>query len=503
MSYNIKSQEIVDKNKVELKVEVSSGYFGKSLNSAYKAISQKAKIPGFRKGKVPYQIIDINYGKDYVLSEAANIAISDLYPQIIQNCDLKPIDYPKIDIDGEIIQDKPVNFNIKIDIEPDAVLPKYTGIAAEGYPTKVTSEEIDKQVENLRNRFASLEPINESDVSKNLDIATIDFTGTVEGKEFEGSKQTDYVLEIGSGVLLKDIEKALVGMKKGEEKTVSAKLPKETKDKNIAGKKAEFKLIVKEIKRKSLPEINAEFLKNMGDFETLDDLKKFIMENLGEQKKNARKNKIFSDIVNYLVENSKLDVPQIMIDNETKELTDDFEQMLKKQSIDKEQYVKYFNITEEEITEDLKKKAEFNVREYLVFNTLEKELKDKVEPSEEEIELERKNLLDTTKKEEERKRLEDYFKTPAGEKNILESAKRKKLVDFLIENAKIKELSIEDLEKASLKNGKSKKEEKDDKSEKDNKNNLTKDDIDEISTSKKPVADEKPIMDEVLSQDNK
>ncbi|MCE5328915.1 trigger factor [bacterium] len=486
MSYSIKNQEKVDKNKIKLKVEISNGYFNKSVNSAYKAISEKAKIPGFRKGKVPYQIIDINYGKEYVLSEAANIAISELYSEIIESSDLKPVDYPKVDIDGELNQDKPVNFDIIIEVEPEAILPGYTGIAAEGYPMEVTEEEINAQVENLRNRFASLEPIGEDETSKNLDIATIDFKGTIDGEEFEGGSQTDYVLEIGSGVLLKEIEKALIGMKKGEEKTVSAKMPKEIEDKKIAGKKAEFKLTAKEIKRKSLPEIDAEFLKNMGDFETADDLKKFIKENLEEQKKTARKNKIFSDIVNYLVENSKLDVPKIMIDNEIKELAHDFEHRLQDQNLTKEQYMQYFKITEDKINEDFRKRAEFNVKEYLIFNTLEKELKDKIEPSKDELASEKENLLNTTKKEEDRKKIEEYFKTPAGEKNILGSVRRKKLVDFLIENAKIKELSLEDLKKLAL---------KDSESEEDNKDSLIEDNLDEIS------ADEESIVDEILSED--
>lgn len=451
MSYSIKSQEKIDKNKVKLNVEISSGYFSKSVNKAYKDISEKAKIPGFRKGKVPYQIIDNNYGKDYVLSEAANIAISGLYSEIIDSTDLKPIDYPKVDIDGELKQDNPVNFVITIEAEPDAVLSEYKGIPADGYPTEVTDEEIDAQIENLRNRFASLEPVEDGGAVEKMDIITIDFAGTVDGKEFKGGSYTDYVLEVGSGVLLKELEKGLIGMKKGEEKTVGAKMPKEVEDKDVAGKKAQFKLSVKEVKRKSLPAIDSEFLKNMGDFETAEDLKKFIKENLEGQKKNARQNKIFADIVDNLVKNSKVDVPQIMIDNEVKELAHDFEHRLKDQNFTKEQYMEYLKITEDKINEDLKNKAVFNVKEYLIFNTLEKELKDKLIPTSDEIESEKDKLIKSTKKEEDRKKVEDYIKTPAGEKNVRASVTRKKLVDFLIENAKIKELTLDDLKKINEK----------------------------------------------------
>ena len=218
---------------------------------------------------------------------------------------------------------------------------------------------------------------------------------------------------------------------------------------------------------------------------TIDDLKKFIKENLEEQKKNARKNKIFSDIVNYLVENSKLDVPQIMIDNEIKELAHDFEHRLKDQNLTKEQYMEYFKITQDKIDEDFKKRAEFNVKEYLIFNTLEKELKDKIEPSKEELSSEKENLINSTKKDEDRKKVEEYFKTPAGEKNLLGSVMRKKLVDFLIENAKIKELSPEDLKKLAAKESKSGKEKED---------VLIEDGLDDIS------GEGESIVEEILSE---
>lgn len=484
MSYSIKSQEKIDKNKVKLKVEISGGYFSKSVNKAYKDISQKAKIPGFRKGKIPFQIIDINYGREYVLSEAANIAISEIYPEVIESSGLKPVDFPKVDIDGELEMDSTVNFIITIENEPDAILPAYKGIAAEGYPTDVTDEEINSQVDSLRNRFATLEPVDEKDSVKKMDIITIDFEGTIDGKEFKGGSYKDYVLEVGSGVLLKELEKGLTGMKKGEEKTVSAKMPKETEDKEIAGKKADFKLTVKEIKRKALPELDSEFLKNMGDFETADDLKKFIRENLEEQKKNARQNKIFSDIVDYLVKNSKIDVPQIMVDNEIKELAHDFEHRLQDQNITKEQYMEYLKISEDKINEGFNTRATFNVKEYLIFNTLEKELKDKLQPSPEEIESEKEKLAKSSQKEEDRKKIEDYLKTPAGEKNVIASLMRKKLVDFLIGSAKIKELTLDDMKKINEQNSAAEKEEM------------------KENEAIEEFIDEEAIVDEILSEKN-
>lgn len=447
MSYSIKSQDRLEKNKVALKVEVSDGYFNKSLNKAYKNISEKAKIPGFRKGKIPYEIIDLNYGKDYVLSEAANIAISNLYPEIIEDIDLKPIDYPKVDIDGEIVQNKPLNFLITVEVEPEAELSDYVGIEVEGFPVEVTDEEVDKQIENLRDKFAALEPIGETDVSKKGDIMTIDFVGTINGIEFEGGSSKDYVLEIGAGALFKEIENALEGRKKGEEVKVNVKIPEEATDKDIAGKNAKFNINIKEIKRKVVPELNSEFLKDIGDFENIDSLRQFIRTNLEQQKKNLRRDKILSDIVDSLVKNSKIDIPDIMIENEIKSLKNNFEEELNSQKITKEQYLNYFNITEETFEENIKKEALINIKEYIIFNTLEKELNNKIEPTDDEIKAEKEDLINNLKKVEDKNKLKEYLDTPQGIKNVKSSVRRKKLIDFLIDNAKIKELSLEDIKK--------------------------------------------------------
>lgn len=447
MSYSIKSQDRLEKNKVALKVEVSDGYFNKSLNKAYKNISEKAKIPGFRKGKIPYEIIDLNYGKDYVLSEAANIAISNLYPEIIEDIDLKPIDYPKVDIDGEIVQNKPLNFLITVEVEPEAELSDYVGIEVEGFPVEVTDEEVDKQIENLRDKFAALEPIGETDVSKKGDIMTIDFVGTINGFEFEGGSSKDYVLEIGAGTLFKEIENALEGRKKGEEVKVNVEIPEEATDKDIAGKDAKFNINIKEIKRKVVPELNSEFLKDIGDFENIDSLRQFIRTNLEQQKKNLRRDKILSDIVDSLVKNSKIDIPDIMIENEIKSLKNNFEGELNSQKITKEQYLNYFNITEETFEENIKKEALINIKEYIIFNTLEKELNNKIEPTDDEIKAEKEDLINNLKKVEDKNKLKEYLDTPQGIKNVKSSVRRKKLIDFLIDNAKIKELSLEDIKK--------------------------------------------------------
>lgn len=438
LSYKVKSLEKLNKNKVKLDLEITNNYFRKSINKAYKNISQKANIPGFRKGKIPHQLIDANFGKQYVLNEAASISISELYPHIINSANLKPIDYPKVNI-TQLKEDLPLGFEITIDVEPQAELPSYKGIEVTGLSTEVTDEEIEKQIENIRNRFATLEPASEDKAVVEGDYVTVDFDGRVEGKEFEGGKVEDYVLEVGSKVLFEELEKSLIGMKQGETKNVLVTLPHNIEDKNLAGKQAEYTVTLKEIKRKVVPELTEEFLKNIGDYKDVDEFKNYIKEKLVEQKKKIRRAKIIEDIFNYLLEHTKVDIPPVMIDNRVSQIKEDFKNALKSQKISKETYLKSLNITEEKLEEEIKQRAVREVKEYLIITALEKAEKNNIEPSDEEIKETKKAVLDNYQDKKDREKVKEFIESPEGEGDLISSIRRKKIFDFLVENAKIVE----------------------------------------------------------------
>jgi len=274
----------MDGDKVKLDLEIANSYLRKSVNKAYKDISNKAKIPGFRKGKIPNQMIDLNFGKKYVLSEAASISISELYPEIIMGEDIKPIDHPKINI-TQLEEDLPLGFEVVVDVEPQPKLPAYKGIKATGLSVEVTEEEVEKQVDNIRNKFATLESVEDDKPAVKGDYATIDFTGKIDGKEFGGGSAEDYVLEIGSNTLFKEFEDTLIGMKKGDKKSVTITLPDNIENRKLTGKQADFDISIKEIKRKVLPEVDEDFLKNMGDYKDIGEFKDYIEGKLIEQKR--------------------------------------------------------------------------------------------------------------------------------------------------------------------------------------------------------------------------
>lgn len=438
MSYRLKNLKKVDKNKVVLDLEIANNYLKKSLNAAYRDISEKAKIPGFRKGKIPYNIIDINFGKEYVLNEAASIAISELYPKIIEESNIKPIDYPKIKI-NKIGKEEPLDFEVTVEVEPEIDLPNYKRIEVTGLSEEVTDQEVEKQIDILRNNYATLEPVDEDKKIEKGDFVILDFEGKIDGEDFDGSSAQDYTLEVGSKTLFEDFENSLIGMKKGEHKNVTLTIPDNIANKDLLEKKAEFSIDIKEVKRKSLPELDELFLKNFGDYSSLEEFESYLKEKIAEQKKRMRRERMIVDILNNLVEKSKFDVPEPMINNRINRFKEDLERELKEHKISRSDYIKSYNLTEEQFNNNLRQSSIREIKEYLIFTALEKLEAKNIEPSEQQAEEEKNRILENYEKEEDRKKLQDFLAKPEGLEQLMETLKRKNLFDLLISNAKIKE----------------------------------------------------------------
>ena len=444
MSYKLKSLKKVEKNKVLMDLEITNNYLKKSLNTAYKNISDKVNIPGFRKGKVPYNIIDVNFGKDYVLNEAATIAISDLYPRIVEESRIKPIYYPKIKI-NKIDLDEPLNFEVTVEVEPEIEIPKYRGIEVTGISQEVFNDEIEKQLENLRNNYAILEPVEEDRAAQTGDFVIIDFEGKIDGNNFEGNSAQDYSLEIGSKTLFEEFESSLVGMKKGDHKDVSLELPESIANQELYGRKADFSIDLKEIKRKVLPELDQPFIGNFGDYQNIEEFKDFIAARLSEQKKRSRRDRIISDTMNKLVQDAKFDVPEPMIENRLKQYNEDLKKDLEEHNISRQDYLKSFKLTEEQFKENMRTSAIREVKEFLIVNALEKAESANIEPSEDQVLKETETILSAYKKEEEKVKLRNYLESENGKKDLNNSIKRRNLFDLLVKNAKIiEEKPVED-----------------------------------------------------------
>jgi len=442
LNFKIKSQKKIDLNKVKLDVEISNNFLKKNIGKAYKEISGKANIPGFRKGKIPYQVIDANFGREYVLNEAASLSISELYPDIIMESDLNPIDYPSIKI-TRLEEESPLGFEIELELEPEIELPQYKGIKVTGFSTDVSSEEVERQIDNIRNSFATLEPVLADRGIAKGDYVTLDFTGEIDGKEFEGGSAEDYLLEVGSNTLFPEFEDSLIGMKAGDSKTITLTLPENIGNEELAGKQATFKIFIKDIKRKVLPELDEGFLKDLGDFKDAEDFKSYVKDKIFEQKENFRRTKVIEEIFEHIMNNMKTPVPEIMITRRIKQLTDEIDENLRNQKIKREDYLKMINITENQFNEEIRKRAEKDVKEYLIFKALEKAEKKRVEPSEEEINKEKEKIINSYDKEEDIKKVKEFFESADGREMLIGDIRRRKIIDLLINSAKIVE-EVED-----------------------------------------------------------
>ncbi len=438
MSFTIKSCKKIDLNKVKLDIEVSNSSLKKHIGKAYKSISQKANIPGFRKGKVPYQIIDVKFGKQYVLNEAASILISELYPDIIAQSGLNPVDYPKIKI-TLLQEDLTLGFEVEVELEPEIALPNYKGIKVTGLSIEASDQELEQQINSIRNNFSTLEPIKDDKPVSKGDYVTLDFDGEIEGKEFEGGSAQDYLLEVGSGTLFSGFEDSLIGMKKGIKKDITLTLPADVKNSKLAGKKANFKIFIKEIKRKVLPAVDGEFLKNFGDYKNVDDLKSDIKKRLIEQKERIRRGKIVEEIFNHIIDNMKSDIPDVMVTNRIKQINKDIDEGLKNQKLSRDNYLKAINITEDKLNQEIRQRAVREVKEYLIFKALEKAEKKNVEPLEDEIKKEKDNIINKYEKEEDIKKIKEFFEKPEGEESLIQTLRRRKIIDLLVRSSRVAE----------------------------------------------------------------
>jgi len=438
LSFKIESQEKIDLNKVKLIIEVPNSSLKKNIGKAYKKISNKANIPGFRKGKIPYQVIDVNFGKNYVLSEASSLLISELYPDIIAESDLKTIDYPKVKI-TQLQEDLPLVFEVEVELEPEIKLPDYKGIEVTGLSIDVSDQELENQINSIRNNFATLEPVEDDRPIAKGDYVTLDFDGEIEGKKFEDGSAKDYLLEVGSSTLFPEFENSLVGLKKGEKKKITFTLPGDIKNKQLAGKKVSFSVFIKEIKRKALPDVDEGFLKNFGDYKDAESFKDSIKERMVKQKKNIRKGKIVGDILSHIMDKMKNDVPVAMVKSRIEQINKSIDESLEKQKIKRADYLRAINLSEDKLDQEIKERAIREVKEYLIFKALEKAEKKNIEPSEDEIKKEKDDIINRYKEEDYVKKIEEFLQKPEGKETVKQTVRRKKVIDLLVESSKVVE----------------------------------------------------------------
>ena len=356
--------EKLENNVATLEISVSAEKLEEGIMKSYLKNVKKFNIAGFRKGKAPRKIIERHYGEAVFYEDAINIICPDAYDEAVKEHNLEPVDRPDIDI-VDIESGKGLIFKAVVTVKPEVALGQYKGIEAEKKEYNVTDEEVDKEIETIREKNARLVEVSDRPV-KNGDITIIDFKGFVDDKQFEGGTSENFGLEVGSGQFIPGFEEQLVGAELGKEIDVNVQFPKEYNSEELAGKPALFKVTVKEIKEKQLVELDDEFAKDVSEFDTLDELKADIRKKKEEQYKRMEKQQYEDEVINKVVENATVDIPEVMIDAQVRIMLRDFDYQLRYQGLNLEAYLKYMNMDIDNLKESYRDTAKSRVKSQLV-----------------------------------------------------------------------------------------------------------------------------------------
>lgn len=424
--------EKIEANVVKFDVKVEAEKFDAALKKAYNKNKMHFNVQGFRKGKVPMAMVKKFYGVEVLYDDAVSYLVQETYPQIIDENNIKPVDYPKINI-VEIGEGKDLNYTAEVTVYPEVELGQYKGLEVEKKEYEVKDEEIEERLKSMQEKNARIETKEDGTVEKG-DIAVIDFKGFVDGVEFEGGEGKDYSLEIGSGSFIDNFEDQLVGAKASEERDVNVTFPENYGKEDLNGKKALFKVTVNEIKVKELPELNDEFAKDVSEFDTLDELKKDIKEKMVEANNNKAKAELEEAVISAAIESTKMDVPAVMVENEIDAMVKDLENRLKYQGLTLEQYMEYTGNTTDKMRDYMRENADRKVKADIVLDAISKA--ENVEATDEEVKQKAEEIAKMYSAKADDKMVDMLVK---AQRPMLENdIKIRKTIDLLVENCKTK-----------------------------------------------------------------
>lgn len=391
--------ENLEHNMAKLTITVSAEEVEKALQAAYLKQRSKISLPGFRKGKVPRQMIEKMYGPEVFYDEAANHMISEAYGKAYDECELEIASQPTIDV-VQLEKGKDFIFTAEVAVKPEVKLGEYKGLKVDKVSTRVMQKEVDEEIEKERERNARTVEVTDRAV-QDKDIVTLDFEGFVDGVAFEGGKGENYPLTIGSGAFIPGFEEQLIGAEIDKETEVKVTFPEEYQAKELAGKEAVFKCTVHEIKAKELPELDDEFASEVSEeAETLEDYKAEVKAKIKERKENEGKEKKENQAVEQAVANAEIDLPAPMVDLQAKQMADDFARCIMQQGMSVEQYFQFTGLNEEKMMEELKPQAEKRIRTRLVLEAIV--AAENIEVSDERLDEELQKMADSYQMEVEK-----------------------------------------------------------------------------------------------------
>ena len=421
--------EKLENNTAKLTIEVPAEEFDKAIQAAYQKNKNKFNVPGFRKGKVPYAMVEKMYGAGVFYEEAANELIPDAYANAAAESELEIVARPEINV-TQIEKGKSFIFEAEVTLKPEIKLGKYKGVKVEAMDTTVTDEDVAAELDKVKEQNARLVAADDKAVEDG-DQTTIDFEGFVDGVAFEGGKGEDYPLTIGSHSFIDTFEVQLIGKKVGEEVEVNVTFPEQYQAKELAGKPAMFKVTIKEIKVKEYPELDDDFAQDVSEFDTLDEYKADIKKNLEEKKAQEAEADKESKVIEAIVNDSEMDIPEKMIEAQCQQMVEEFAQNIAMQGISFDQYMQFTGTTVDQLTEQVKPQAEARVQSSLVLEAIVKA--EKIEASDEEFDEEIKRMAERYQMEADKV---NELLSDDDKKNIRADICARKAAKLVVEKAK-------------------------------------------------------------------
>ena len=360
--------EKLEKNMAKLTVEVPAENVEKAIQGAYNKMKKSINIPGFRKGKAPRQLIEKMYGKEVFYNDAIDAMLPSAYSDAVEECGEEIVSHPQIDV-VQIESGKPFVFTATVAVKPAVELGEYKGIQVEKAPIEVKDEEIEAQITKEREANSRTVTVDDRAVAQG-DIVTLDFEGFVDGVAFEGGKGENYDLTIGSNTFIPGFEDQLVGAEIGKELDVNVTFPEEYGAKELAGKAAVFKCKVNGIKVKELPAVDDEFAQEVSEFDTLDEYKADIKAKLLKEKEDEAARVKEDAVIGKIIEGAKMEIPDAMVEYQTRQMLDEFAQRIQSQGISLDQYFQFTGLTEEKYMEEMKPRALQNIQSRLVLEAV-------------------------------------------------------------------------------------------------------------------------------------
>lgn len=370
--------EKIENHKVVLTIEVPAEELDKGIKAACKSLANRVNIPGFRKGKAPRRILEMNIGKEAILDEAFDRVAQKAFDEALKQENLDPVDRPQVDI-VTLEEGKDVVFKATITPVPEVTLGEYKGLKVAKDAVEVKDEQVEEQVKNILNHHAKMVDAEEGATVANDDFITLDFKGEVGGVAFAGGEGKDYPLQIGSHSFIDTFEDQLVGLKVGEEKDVNVTFPEEYHAKDLAGKAAVFHCKINSIKHKEMPELTDEFVKASTSYESIEDMKAKLRENIEKNAQREADTKRRNEILKQATDNITVDIPEVMVENRVSNMIQELSVNLENQGMNLDAYLKYANMDMAKLREQYKESAAIAVKTDLMLDAVAKAEDIKVE----------------------------------------------------------------------------------------------------------------------------